>query len=44
MIVLKELLNEQEKITEVLKKQQVGLIKVDAEDTIKKVLNEINQN
>lgn len=44
MIVSKELLNEQEDITEVLKKQQVGLIKVDAEDTIKKALNEINQN
>lgn len=38
MIASKELLNEQEDFTKVLKKQQVGLIKFDTEDMIKAAL------
>ncbi|KAI8880313.1 hypothetical protein K501DRAFT_296537 [Backusella circina FSU 941] len=38
LLKFKELLDEQEQVTTELKKQQVGFIKVDAKDTIRKVL------
>lgn len=44
LMKLNELLTEQEKVTQKLKKEHVGLIKVKPEDTIKNSLSKINTN
>ncbi|KAG2211462.1 hypothetical protein INT46_000286 [Mucor plumbeus] len=41
---MKELLDEQESVTQELKQQQVGLIKVDVNSTIRHVLNKFTLN
>ncbi|CAO3702389.1 unnamed protein product [Rhizopus stolonifer] len=44
MLKLKDLLDEQENITEELKKQEIGIIQVDAQDTIRNTLNKHTSN
>ncbi|KAI9252121.1 hypothetical protein BY458DRAFT_443929 [Sporodiniella umbellata] len=42
LLKLKDLLDEQESVTEELKKQEIGMIQVDIHDTIRNKLNENN--